>query len=211
VPTTVTYATADGTATSGRDYAAVPPTTLTFAPGQTEQAVTVTVAPEPAGTPARAFTVALQGPGNATIADGQATATITSTTSILPPGSGNNPAPAVPVVTVTGASFLRKNGRVAALQINYSGALDPASAQNAANYRLLGVRHTRKSVTSYTVPRTLVPRSHSADSSTEQFTVAGRLKRGTYQLQITSSSSGGVRDPAGQPLVGGNATLLLRV
>jgi hypothetical protein len=214
LPTAVTYATADGTAVAGKGYRAIPPTTLSFAPGQTEQVITVLVNPAPAGTPARTFTVNLSSPGNATIADGQATGRINATGSTPPPdpggGSDNNPPPGNPVVTVTNASFLKKNGKVTALQINFSGPLDPASARNAANYRLLGARHTRKSVTSYTVPRTLVPLSHSADAATVQFTVAGRLKRGTYQLQITSSSSGGVHDPAGQPLVGGNATLLLR-
>src|SRR5438046_1740114 len=39
----VNYSTADGTATAGSDYVAVPYTTLTFAPGQTSQPVTVTV------------------------------------------------------------------------------------------------------------------------------------------------------------------------
>ena len=37
LPTTVTYATADGTAIANTDYVPIAPTTLTFAPGQTQQ------------------------------------------------------------------------------------------------------------------------------------------------------------------------------
>ena len=39
-PITVAYSTADGTATAGVDYIAIPLTTLTFAPGQTKRTVT---------------------------------------------------------------------------------------------------------------------------------------------------------------------------
>jgi chitinase len=42
-PVTVRVATVDGTATSPADYAAVPATTLTFAPGETEKVVPVTL------------------------------------------------------------------------------------------------------------------------------------------------------------------------
>ena len=48
-PVTVEYVTADGTAMAGSDYVAVPPSMLTFAAGQTQQTITVTVDPEPAG------------------------------------------------------------------------------------------------------------------------------------------------------------------
>src|SRR5262249_20153479 len=151
-----------------------------------------TVNAEPVGARSRTFSIILSNPTGATIADGQATGTINATGSPPPPdqggGSDKNPRTGGAVVTVTSAAFLRKNGKVTVLQIVFSGALDLVSAENAANYRLLGARHRRKSVTSYTVPRTLVLSGHSADASTVQFTVAGRLKRGTYQLQITSSS-----------------------
>ena len=40
---TVNYATANGTATAGTDYTAIPPTTLTFNPGETSKTITVPV------------------------------------------------------------------------------------------------------------------------------------------------------------------------
>jgi chitinase len=49
-PVTISYATSDGNARGGFDYVAIPsaqPARLTFASGQTEQTLTVTVAPEP--------------------------------------------------------------------------------------------------------------------------------------------------------------------
>ena len=91
--TTVTYATADGTATAGVDYVAIPPTTLTFAPGQTEQDVTVTINSEPAFASTRTFTIDLTDPTGAVILTGQATATIV--------GSSSPPAVSITGTTVT--------------------------------------------------------------------------------------------------------------
>ena len=73
---TVEYVTADGTALAGSDYRAVPPMVLTFTPGQTQQTVTVTVNPEPAGAAVKTFLVNLFDPNGATIVAGQATGTI---------------------------------------------------------------------------------------------------------------------------------------
>jgi hypothetical protein len=77
-PVTVTCATSDDTATAGVDYVAIPPTTLTFAPGQTTQTVAVTVGPEPAGAAAKSFTVTLSNPSNTDIIQAQASGLIFS-------------------------------------------------------------------------------------------------------------------------------------
>ena len=75
-PVTVDYATADGTATAGQDYVAIAPTMLSFAPGQTEQIVTVTVNAAPRYAPARSFALDLSDPVGLTIGTGAATGTI---------------------------------------------------------------------------------------------------------------------------------------
>jgi chitinase len=75
--TTVNYATANGTALAGTDYQAANGT-LTFAPGQTSQTVSVTVFAQPTPTTGKTFTLNLSSPSNATLARGQATATIVS-------------------------------------------------------------------------------------------------------------------------------------
>ena len=95
-PVTVEYVTADGTALAGSDYAAVPPTVLTFTPGQVSQTFTVAVAPEATGVQDRTFTVNLFQATGATIATAQATATI-------------NPS-ALPTVSIASATVLASSG-----------------------------------------------------------------------------------------------------
>jgi hypothetical protein len=80
---TVTYATADGTATTAdSDYVAASGT-LTFAPGVTSQEITVTVNGDPAVEPDENFVVNLSSPTNSTIATSQATGTIVNDDSIV--------------------------------------------------------------------------------------------------------------------------------
>jgi hypothetical protein len=74
-PVTVNYATADGTALAGTDYQAASGT-LTFAPGQTSQTITVSALANPLAAPPVTFTVNLSGASGAAIAQGQGTGTI---------------------------------------------------------------------------------------------------------------------------------------
>ena len=71
----VNWATADGTATAGSDYTAGTGK-LTFAPGETQKTVAVTVQGDTSIEPDETFTVSLTSPVNATISQGSATATI---------------------------------------------------------------------------------------------------------------------------------------
>ena len=73
---TVDYATADGTADEGSDYTATAGT-LTIAAGSVAATITVPILDDTLAEPKEAFTVALSDAGGATIADGEATATIT--------------------------------------------------------------------------------------------------------------------------------------
>jgi Calx-beta domain/Beta-propeller repeat len=72
---TVSYATSDGTATAGSDYASISGT-LTFAPGQTSQTVTVPINGDVLVEPNETFFVNLSNPTIATIARGQGVGTI---------------------------------------------------------------------------------------------------------------------------------------
>jgi Calx-beta domain/FG-GAP-like repeat/FG-GAP repeat len=74
-PVTVNFATADGAATAGSDYRAKAGT-LTFAPGQTSQTITVEVIGDRLPEPTETFVVNLSNPTNSVIADGQGVATI---------------------------------------------------------------------------------------------------------------------------------------
>jgi len=72
---TVNFATADGTASAGSDYAATSGV-LTFAPGVTTQTVTVNVTGDTTPEANETFFVNLSGAANATIATAQGTGTI---------------------------------------------------------------------------------------------------------------------------------------
>jgi hypothetical protein len=72
---TVTYATADGTATAPADYLATAGS-LTFAPGQTSLSLTVPVVGDKVTEPTEVFYVDLSAPTNASIAKSQGTVTI---------------------------------------------------------------------------------------------------------------------------------------
>lgn len=72
---TVQYATANGTATAGSDFSATNGT-LTFAPGQTSQTVSVLVLNDTVFEPTETFNVNLSNPANATLGDDQGVGTI---------------------------------------------------------------------------------------------------------------------------------------
>jgi hypothetical protein len=75
LPVSVTYSTADGTATAGSDYTAASGT-VSFAPGATSTEVAVLVAGDALRELDETFVISLAEAVNATIADGQATGTI---------------------------------------------------------------------------------------------------------------------------------------
>jgi hypothetical protein len=74
-PVTIDFATSGGSATSGSDFQAAAGT-LTFAPGQTSQPITVQVSGDLAAEDNEAFYVRLTSPTNAFVADGQGVGTI---------------------------------------------------------------------------------------------------------------------------------------
>jgi hypothetical protein len=86
-PVTVTYATADGTATAPADYAAANGT-LTFNPGETSKTIAVAVAADVAIEPDETMSITLSGTVGATIATGTATGRITNDDTQVPVTAG---------------------------------------------------------------------------------------------------------------------------
>lgn len=84
----VSYATANGSATAPADYASATGT-LTFAPGETSKSITVSVVADLAIEPDETLSVTLSSPANATIARASATGTIKNEDTQVPvvPGS----------------------------------------------------------------------------------------------------------------------------
>ncbi|MBN9117559.1 MAG: hypothetical protein J0I06_00020, partial [Planctomycetes bacterium] len=113
---TVNWATADGTASAGTDYASGSGT-LTFAPGETSQAITVGVNGDTAYEPNETFTVNLSGPSGASVSVGQATGTIVNDDS-------------VPSVSLFGG-VSQSEGNSGATNFDFVVSLSDASGQTA--------------------------------------------------------------------------------
>jgi glucose/arabinose dehydrogenase len=126
---TVQYATANGTATSGSDYVSTSGT-VTFAPGQTSQPVSVTVNGDTTFEPNETFFVNLTNPSaNATISDNQGAGTITNDDS-LPSISINDVAVTEGNSGTTNAGFsvTLSNASSLTITVNYATANGTATA-----------------------------------------------------------------------------------
>jgi Calx-beta domain/RTX calcium-binding nonapeptide repeat (4 copies) len=129
----VAYATADGTATAGRDYTATSGT-LVFAPGQTSKTVAVPILGDATYEADETFTLTLSNPVNGTLGTATATGTITNDdAATAPPGHYNGPISsggnidfdvAADGHTVTGMSLLFyiscDNGAAGLLSLTYN-------------------------------------------------------------------------------------------
>lgn len=102
-PVTVNYATANGTATAGSDYAALAGT-LTFAAGETSKMVHVVVNGDTAVEAAETFSLTLSGASGATIADATAVGQINDDDTEQ--HSGNGPGKVWLVNSVSGADIV---------------------------------------------------------------------------------------------------------
>jgi aryl-phospho-beta-D-glucosidase BglC (GH1 family) len=102
-PVTVAYSTVDGTAKAGSDYTAASGT-LTFAPGETAQTISVTILGDTVIEPDESFQVILSMPTNATIADGAASGTILNDDSTSSP-----PPPTLPTVSLDDVKITEGN------------------------------------------------------------------------------------------------------
>ena len=102
-PVTVNYATANGTALANTNYL---PTngTLTFAPGQTSEMISVPILGATVPEPIETFTVNLSSPVNSTIMTGTATGTIINTVT-APALSISSPSTILPTTGTTNLTF----------------------------------------------------------------------------------------------------------
>src|SRR5262249_56750415 len=116
LPVTVGYATVEGSATAGSDYAAASGT-LTFAPGETAKTIDVTVFGDSLDEVDETFAVELQNPVNAYFTDAEATGTILSDD---PP----------PTVTIAGATVVE--GNAGSTTASFAVTLSTASGRTTA-------------------------------------------------------------------------------
>jgi hypothetical protein len=106
---TVSYATADGSASNPGDYQSTSGT-LTFAPGETTKTITVPVNGDTTFESNETFLVNLTTPVNATIADGQGQGTITN----------DDAAPPVPAISINDVSIAEGNSGTQILNFTVS-------------------------------------------------------------------------------------------
>jgi len=95
---TVSYATADHTATAGSDYQSTSGS-LTFSPGETSKTIAVTINGDTTFEPGETFFVNLSSPTNASISDNQGNGTITN----------DDPAPPLPTFAINDVSVVEGN------------------------------------------------------------------------------------------------------
>ena len=132
LPVSVTYATADGTAAAGLDYAAASGT-ASFAPGATTAEVTVLVNGDSISESNETFAVSLSGAVNATVATAQASGTIVN----------DDAAPTVSIASVsvnegqtgtTAATFMLTLSAASELPVSVSYATADGTAVAGSDY-----------------------------------------------------------------------------
>lgn len=119
-PVTVSYATANGTATAGSDFTAATGT-LTFAAGETTKTINVSVSGDTSVEPDETFTIMLSAPTGATLADASGQGTITND-DVTPP-------PPLPTLSIADVSVSEGNAAHAA---TFTVTLSAAAASAVA-------------------------------------------------------------------------------
>ena len=161
VDVAVDYATADDTATAGRDYEARSGT-LSFAPGTVTRTILVPVLDDAEDEPDETFVLALDDPRNATLADGSATGTIRDDDPSAPDLAGGFPNAAL---CVGGAPFeLDLAGHFEGEQITFSVV---SSAPGVATAVIAGTQLTVLPVAEGTAMVTVTASNPAGTSSGE--------------------------------------------
>ncbi len=126
--TTVHYATGGGTAKAGVDYKPVSGT-LTFAPGQYSQTITVPLLNDSVPGANNTFNLTLSSPTNGASLGSPSSTAIT----VVHPTTPINPAAKLPPI-VLGVTPISGPQGIYALVVTFNKALNPATAQDATNY-----------------------------------------------------------------------------
>ncbi|MEN8119226.1 MAG: Calx-beta domain-containing protein, partial [Bacteroidota bacterium] len=194
---TVDYATSDNTATlASGDYVQINTTTLTFAPGVTNQTVTVVVNADLVFEGNESLFVDLSNPANATILDNQGEGTITDDDN-------------APLITINDASATEGNN--VQFTVNLS---NPSSEDIIVTLGLTdgtatgGTDYTATNVT-VTIPAgstsatATVPTTDDAiDETDETFTIGiASVDAGTVDADLTDTGAGTINDDDNAPLV----------
>jgi hypothetical protein len=184
VPVSVRVATSNSTAVAGRDYTAVPSTTVTFPPGETTQSVSVPVAPQPDAGLTTSFKLALSGPSGATVGDSSGTASLV-------------PAAGAPQVEVSDASVMPDTSSGTSMVFTI-GLVAPAAAPVTVTYATADST-AKVSAGDYTATSGSVTIPAGSTSAQVPVPVAadpnGRPNR-TFSFKVTKAVGGTLTDTA---------------
>lgn len=209
---TVGYATADGTAVSGQDYAAASGT-LTFSPGQTQQSIPVTILSGPNPPTSIAFSVTLSSPVGASLGNATAVGTIVHGDQVevseVEPGGG--PLKGGTTIVVDGAGFTDGSGVPDVTSVTFVADVDGVTKAVVATSFVVSGNGSLQAVTpSATALRT---RGGPGSVSTDVVVTAG-----TAQSPRVPSADGFVFGPSpkvdslsdtSSPLVGGGSLKII--
>ena len=180
---TVSYATANGTATAGSDYTAATGT-LSFAAGETSKSVAVTVAGDALNEANETFTLTLSAPTNATISDAQGVGTITN----------DDP---VPSLSVNDASATEGNSGTSSL--SFTVTLSAASGQTVT-VAYATANGTATSGSDYTAASGTLTFAAGETSKSVAVTVAGDAlneANETFTLSLSTPTNATIGDATG--------------
>jgi hypothetical protein len=193
---TVNYATANGTAGAPGDYTTIPATTLTFAPGDTTETVSVPIANDAADEPNETFLVNLSGAVNASISDAQGIGTIVDDDG--PTISINSPTPpaAGPGTESGNVTFTVSLSATSPQPITVQYATAPETAAAGSDYATQsGTLTIPAGQPSATIAVAIVP--DNVDESNETFFV--NLSNPTNATIADSQGQGTIVDDDSQP------------
>jgi len=189
-PVTVRYATADGTAVAGSDFAAASGT-LTFAAGETRKTVSVTVLGDTVVEGNEGFLLNLSGASGATLARGSATGTI------LDDDAAPAPAPVPPGLTVGDAAITEGNSGSKIL--NFTVKLSKAAA-GPVTVRYATADGTAAAGSDYTATSGILTFAAGETSKTVAVAVLGDTRvEGveTFSLLLSAPSGATLKDATG--------------
>jgi uncharacterized repeat protein (TIGR01451 family) len=180
----VHFQTVAASATPGLDYVPVSGT-LVFGPGQTSGTITVPVLANPYDNHDESLQVVLDSPTGGALLGGMTTAVLRI----------QDVDPDTTPPQVTGLTWTGSSRSIASLTLSFTGPLDPSSASNPANYRLVSV------LGGGVIPIAAVRYNLATDSVT---VVPSSLlpSRQYARIQVIGAGPAGVRDLAGNFLDG---------
>jgi hypothetical protein len=215
----VDYSIQGGTAKAGTDFAATSGT-LNFAPGETSKTITVPLAASDYFDGNRSAQLVLSNPQGAGLGYPSATLDLTSTpappapapkTPVTAPATPSHTVAAPTVVadpgpTVVGVSALEGRRGRTSLVITFDKALDPATAQNIANYQVslprlaTGRSHGHQSAARPSRPVKIAAVTYDPVQHQVTLSLRSKLRQGqTTQIDI-KGSPGGLVSTDGVPL-----------